>query len=311
MMEKRYLGIDVGGTYIKMGFVSGSGEVSMFRRLPVDRSGREHVMDTIMRGAEALLAEAGIEASELSGIGVSAAGCINTAEGSVSDNGGNVPDWPFTKVTGPLEEKFGVPATLANDGNCVALAEAWIGEAAGCSDVICIVLGTGVGGGIISGGHLIEGSHGYAGEIGHFPTHVGVVPKFRGDTGCHYENYASTAALVRSASKVDPLWENGHDVFVAAAEGNKAALEVIDTWIDEVAFGIMGFVHTFNPKMVLIGGGVSVQEDLLIAPLREKVLSLIFPDFAEDLEIEAAALGNDAGVVGAVRYFMNTKGRGI
>ena len=113
------------------------------------------------------------------------------------ENGGNVPDWSFTKVAGPLEERFGIPATLANDGNCAALAESWKGAAAGCDDVICIVLGTGVGGGIISGGHLIEGSHGYAGEIGHFPTHAGVKPKFRGDMGCHYENYASTAALVR------------------------------------------------------------------------------------------------------------------
>ena len=310
-MEKKYLGIDVGGTYIKMGLVSGSGAVSMFREIPVDRSGGETVMATMMRGAEQLMSEAGIDAGELGGIGVSAAGCINTSDGSVAGNGGNVPGWPFTKVAGPLTERFGIPATLANDGNCVALAESWTGAAAGCSDVICIVLGTGVGGGIISGGRLIEGSRGYAGEIGHFPTHAGVKPEFRGDPGCHYENYASTAALVRNAVKADPSLKSGRVLFEAAASGKREALEVIDKWLDEVAFGIMGFVHTFDPQMVLIGGGVSVQEELLIRPLREKVLSLIYPDFADGLEIRAAGLGNDAGIVGAVRYFIRTKGQEI
>ena len=308
-MGKKYIGIDVGGTYIKMGLVSGSGDVSMFREIPVDRSGGEHAMDTIMKGIAQLMEEAGLEAKEISGIGVSAAGCINTEEGSVMENGGNVPDWSFTKVAGPLEERFGIPATLANDGNCAALAESWKGAAAGCDDVICIVLGTGVGGGIISGGHLIEGSHGYAGEIGHFPTHVGVKPKFRGDMGCHYENYASTAALVRMAAEIDPEWKSGRRLFGAASSGNREALDVIDRWLDEVAYGIMGFIHTFDPELVVIGGGVSVQEELLIRPLKEKVLSLIYPDFLDGLEFKAAELGNDAGMIGAVRYFMLTKGR--
>lgn len=304
--DRKYIGIDVGGTYIKMGLVSGTGDVSMFREIPVDRSGSEPVMVTMMRGAEQLMEDAGIAAAELGGIGVSAAGCINTSDGSVAENGGNVPNWSFTKVAGPLTERFGIPATLANDGNCVALAESWTGAAAGCSDVICIVLGTGVGGGIISGGCLIEGSRGYAGEIGHFPTHADVRPKFRGDTGCHYENYASTAALVRNAVKKDPAWKSGRVLFEDAASGNAGALEVIDKWLDEVAIGVMGFVHTFDPEMVIIGGGVSVQEELFIKPLREKVLELVYADFADGLKIRAAALGNDAGIIGAVKYLMDS-----
>lgn len=307
-MEKNYLGIDVGGTYIKMGLVSSSGEVSLFREIPVDRSGREKVMDIIMRGAAQLVTEAKIDVKGFGGIGVSAAGCIDSVRGSVAGNGGNVPDWSRTEVTKPLEERFGIPAVLANDGNCAVLGEAWIGAAKGYTDVICVTLGTGVGGGIISGGRLIEGRHGYAGEIGHFPTHAEAGSKYPGDRASHYESYASTFALVREASKVDTGWISGRKLFDAAEAGDERALSVIDAWMDEVAFGLAGFIHTFDPQMILIGGGISVQEELLIKPLRERVKEIIEPDFAEDLEIRAAALGNDAGLVGAVRYLMTVLG---
>ena len=123
-MEKKYLGVDIGGTFIKLGIVDDAGNVSMRREVPINRSGSETVMETLMRGIDALLAEAGFEASDFEGIGVSAAGCIDTTKGCVAENGGNIPDWSFTPVTGPLSERYGIRATIANDGNCVALAEA-------------------------------------------------------------------------------------------------------------------------------------------------------------------------------------------
>ena len=171
-MVKEYLGADIGGTFIKLGIVDDAGNVRMRREVPINRSGSETVMETLMRGIDALLAETGSKADDFEGIGVSAAGCIDTNKGCVAENGGNIPDWSFTPVTGPLSERYGIRATIANDGNCVALAEAWTGAAKGLKDVICVVLGTGVGGGIVSGGRLIEGAHGFGGEIGHFPTHA-------------------------------------------------------------------------------------------------------------------------------------------
>ena len=308
-MGKKYLGTDVGGTYIKMGLVSDAGEVSLHREIPVakDAEGRS-VMDIMMQGIEDLLCEAGLSAEDLGGIGVSAAGCIDSVKGAVAANGGNVPDWSWTEVTGPLEERFGIRAALANDGNCAVLGEAWTGAARGCDDVICVTLGTGIGGGIISGGRLIEGRHGYAGEIGHFPTHADAGSKYPGDRSSHFETYASTAALVREAVKADPAWESGRLLFEAAKEGDERALSVIDAWLEEVAMGLAGFIHVFDPKLILIGGGVSAQEELLIKPLREKVVQIIEPDFADGLEIRAAALGNDAGLVGAVRYLMTVLG---
>ena len=293
-MDKKYLGIDVGGTFIKIGIVDDAGNVSMRREVPVDRSGNEPVMETMMKGIDVLLDETGLKASDFEGIGVSSAGCIDTAKGCIAEN-----------VTAPLRERYGIGATVANDGNCVALAEDWIGAAKGISDVVCVVLGTGVGGGIISGGKLIEGAHGFGGEIGHFPTHAELLMNGEDKWSSHYETFASTGALVRMAQAAGHSWTNGRRVFEAAAAGDKGALDVLDMWTDEIAAGITGLVHIFDPLAVLIGGGVSAQEELLVKPVREKVLKTVTPDMAADLRVEAVTLGNNAGMVGAVKYFID------
>ena len=303
-MGKKYLGVDIGGTFIKLGIVDGAGNVSMRREVPINRSGSETVMETLMHGIDALLDDSGFKAGDFDGMGVSAAGCINTKTGCVAENGGNIPDWSFTSVTGPLSERYGLPATIANDGNCVALAEAWIGAAKGVKDVICVVLGTGVGGGIISGGRLIEGSHGFGGEIGHFPTHADLLMTGEKKWGSHYETFASTGALVRRALASGKDWPNGREIFEAAASGDADALKILDGWTTEIAAGITGLVHIFDPSVVLIGGGVSAQEELMIKPVRAKVLDTVTPDMASGLVLKAAELGNNAGMVGAVKYFI-------
>lgn len=307
---KKYIGADIGGTFIKLGIVSHDGEISMRREVPIDRSGSEGVMDTLFRAIDELLRESGMGTKAFAGIGVSAAGCIDSAKGCVAKNGGNVPGWPHTQVAGPLMARYGIPASIANDGNCVALAEAWIGAAKGLKDVVCVVLGTGIGGGIICGGRLVEGRHGFGGEIGHFPTHAEHKPASTEDHGSHYEWHASTSALVRMAADMDGSWHSGRDVFNAADAGDSRALAALDEWTDQIAAGITGLVHIFDPEMVIIGGGVSAQDDLLIKPLREKVLNMVEPDFAADLEIRAASLGNGAGMAGAVKYFMDSRPEG-
>ena len=305
-MEKKYLGIDIGGTFIKLGIVDETGTVSLRSEVPIDRSGKETVMKTLTRGIDAYLLKHGLDVFDLKGIGVSAAGCIDTVNGCVAENGGNVPGWSRTEVTGPLSEKYGIRATIANDGNCVALAEAWTGAAQGIKDVVCVVLGTGVGGGIISGGRLIEGARGFGGEIGHFPTHAEKKPEYRGDKGSDYEKHAATSALVNLAAAAGLPWKSGREIFGAAAEADGSALAILDEWIYEIAAGIVGLVHVFDPSAVIIGGGVSVQDELLIKPLREKILGMVQPDFADGLVIKAASLGNSAGMAGAVKYFIDS-----
>lgn len=304
MTSKRYIGVDIGGTAVKTGLVEETGEVLLKSETKIDLNGqKETVMQTAIRSIYELANSNEIELSDITGIGVSSPGSIDSKEGKVAIAGGNVPGWSGTKVCEILENELGLPVSVANDGNCVALAEAWIGAADGCDDVICAVLGTGFGGGIISGGRLIEGSKGYAGEIGHMVTHAGGRPCVCGGRGC-FEKYAATSALVANSLEVNREWSSGRVIFGEANNGNKSALDLIDAWTDEVACGIAGLIHVFNPEIVLIGGGVSAQEELVIDPIRNKVMGLIMPDFADGLVIKRAKLGNDAGMVGAVRHWM-------
>lgn len=308
--KRQFIGIDIGGTFIKLGIVSEAGEVMLRREVPIARDGSATVMETLYCGLDEFLLEHGLDAADYEGIGVSSAGCVDTSAGCIAENGGNVPGWSHTEVTGPLSEYYGLPAAIANDGNCVALAETWTGAAKDRKDVVCVVIGTGVGGGIISGGHLIEGARGYGGEIGHFPMHTDSAPLTRDDWSSHYESYASTNGLVRIANEAGLPLKNGREVFDAAADGNGAALKVLDKWIDEIAYGIVGLTYVFNPSDIIIGGGVSSQDELLVKPLRSRISEMLMPGFADGLKIKAAELGNSAGMVGAVKHLMDRTGYG-
>ncbi|MBR2674244.1 MAG: ROK family protein [Mogibacterium sp.] len=305
MAVRRYLGVDIGGTAVKVGLVDEEGVVIVKSETEIDRScKKENVMQTVTRSMRELAITNDINISSLFGIGVSAPGSIDMVSGAVAKSGGNVPNFGGTKVCKILEDEFALPVSVANDGNCVALAEAWIGAAKGSRDVLCVVLGTGIGGGIISGGNLIQGCKGYAGEIGHFLTHAGGRDCACGGKGC-FEKYAATSALVREGSEIKEEWTSGRIIFAEANAENEEALALIDRWTDEVAFGIAGLVHIFNPEVVLIGGGVSAQESLVILPIRRKVNELIMEDFTENLVVKRASLGNDAGMVGAVKHLMD------
>ncbi len=168
-----------------------------------------------------------------------------------------------------------------------------------------LTLGTGVGGGIVLNGHAYQGVRGISGELGHFTLYQDGLPCPCGKRGC-LEAYASTSALVRrvkAATGKDDV--TGRTIFAGAQQGNETLLRELDSWIDDVAAGAAGLVHIFNPEMVLIGGGVSAQETLLMEPLRRKVFAQLMPAFAQGLQIERATLGNDAGLVGAGRYWMD------
>ena len=245
--------------------------------------------------------------SELSGIGVSATGQINVLEGTVVGSAGHIDNWLGTPVKHLLEAHYKLPVSVANDANCAVIGEQWKGAAKGCRNVIMITIGTGIGGGIIVQDRLLSGATGIAGELGHFPIKKDGVPCTCGNQGC-YECYASTTALVRRVTK---LFENpsaitidGKFIFRQAADGNVKIKEILEEWIKNIAAGLIGLIHIFNPETVIIGGGVSQQEDFFIQPLRAKILQKIMPCFRENLHICAATLGNNAGLLGAVAYLL-------
>ena len=301
---KQYFGIDIGGTAVKLGIVDETGKVLCKGEQSVNFDGYQTpVLDTVRKAAKEFLTAQAIPVENLSGIGVSATGQIDSRKGIVAGTCGNFPNYIGSPIKAALEQDFGLPVTVANDANCMTLGEVWVGGAQGYTDVIGVTLGTGVGGGILTGGRLLEGARGLGGELGHYRTHaLDGVPCTCGATGC-WERYAATTALVRAALEKIPAWTDGRAIFAAAEAGDPEVLALLDAWTDEIAQGLAGMVHIFNPQLILIGGGVSAQQALLIDPLAAQVRKSIMPAFAEGLELKAAALQNDAGLVGAVYYF--------
>ena len=301
---KQYFGIDIGGTSVKLGIVDETGKVLAKGEASVSFDGYETpVLTTVRKAAKEFLTAQNVPVESLTGIGVSATGQIDSRRGVVAGTCGSLPHYIGSPIRAKLEEKFHRPVTVANDANCMCLGEVWVGGARGYTDVIGVTLGTGVGGGILTGGRLLEGARGLGGELGHYRSHAldGVLCTC-GATGC-WERYASTTALVREARRQDPKLTDGRAIFAAAHAGDPVVLGLLDRWIDEIAQGLAGMVHIFNPQLILIGGGVSAQQELLIEPLAKKVKASVMPAFAEGLEVRAARLHNDAGMVGAVYYF--------
>ena len=312
---KHYLGIDIGGTAVKLGIVDEAGAVLAKAEESVSFDGyRTPILTTVLKAAQAFLAAQSVPAESLAGIGVSATGQIDSRKGIVAGTCGNLPNYIGAPIKAELEKTFGLPVTVANDANCMTLGEVWVGGAQGYTDVIGVTLGTGVGGGILTGGRLLEGARGLGGELGHYRTHaLDGVDCTCGAKGC-WERYASASALTREtkaamqADKNTIMWKMTQDIdhvnaklaFDAAAKGDETARKVIDSWIEYVGVGIANVINTFEPEVICIGGGVSNQGEVLLAPVRayaenetRNITTGKFP------VICACQLHNDAGVIGA------------
>ena len=300
------LSVDIGGTAVKLGLVDEQGILHARHEASVSFDGyKTPILVTVIREAEAFLARTG---AQVKGIGVSATGQIDDTLGVVIGTNGKIPGYEGAQIKRDFEARLRLPTVALNDANAAALGECFAGRAKGLQHVVMVTLGTGVGGGIVLGGKLYGGARGIAGELGHFTLDRNGPPCPCGKRGC-YEGYASTTALVRLAEQRTGKADlNGRIIFERAAAGDADMLGALNAWIDAVADGLTGLIHLFNPQMLLIGGGVSAQEKLLIAPLRERVLSGVMPRFAQGLRVEAAMLGNDAGLIGAAKFFLDRAG---
>lgn len=308
---KLYLAVDIGGTAAKTGLVDGEGNFLRTAEYPVAFDGYETpILDTVIKSCGSFLEEAGVESAQLSAIGVSATGSINTVKGTVDGSAGQVKNWKGSRIKEEMEERFRVPVYVLNDANAAALGEVWLGAARGKRNVVAVTIGTGVGGGIIVNSELLLGASGFAGEIGHITIQYGGRDCPCGNTGC-LEEYASMTALVRRVKqeirdgRLEGIPEeevNGRRIFQEIGKGNQQIEKMADEWMDYIAAGIRGFVHIFNPEVVIIGGGVSSQQELFIDRVRRKALAGMHPEFVPGLEIVAAKLANQAGMAGAVYY---------
>ncbi len=244
---------------------------------------------------------------KISGVSIAATGQIDVDTGLVMGTCGNLPNWIGTELGAYSREFFNCPVVAGNDANMMLLGEVTYGAGRGVDNVLGITLGTGVGGGILSNGTLVEGAKGYAGEVGHISLFG---PEGRlctcGQHGC-VEQYCATSALLRMAREsgldapdAKTFCDDKDDPENPERERYEA---VWYKWLDNLGHAITGFVHLFNPELVLIGGGISAQGENLLAPIRERVQALAMPEFSRELRIEKAALENNAGLYGALANF--------
>ena len=302
------IGIDLGGTNIAAGVVDEGQHIVAEVSLPTGAERpAEAVVTDICRAAEKAMEKAGITAAHCASVGIGSPGTCDSANGVVvrAYNLG----WFNVPVCSMVTARLGLPCHLSNDANCAALAETVAGAAVGCRNMVLITLGTGVGGGIIVDGQIVSGLGGAGGEVGHSLLVLDGQPCTCGRSGC-WEAYASATALIRqgkeaAASHPDSLLNRypaltGRDVFDAADDGDAAAKAVLDRYYDYVAAGITNLVNILSPEMVLIGGGISRQGERLLAPIRRYVAANCFGGTERPQPvIQAAQLGNEAGIIGA------------
>lgn len=306
-----YIGIDLGGTNIAVGIVNENGEIVAKKSTPTEPQDIKKTISLMADLCKSLSAEEKIPMEEIKSIGVGIPGTINSNDGIVVySNNLKMENFEFSKE---LRKHIDKPVYISNDANVAALGEAVAGGAKGCDSAVIVTLGTGVGGGIILNNKIWEGHMSAGGEIGHTVISVDGEQCSCGRKGC-WEAYSSATALIRDTKRAidknpDSLMckmaqeagkVSGKTAFQASRQGDKAAQEVVDSYIKHLAEGVANICNLLAPKCVLLGGGVSHEGDNLLIPLREAVKSLVYGgDRVEHARIELATLGNDAGIIGA------------
>jgi glucokinase len=307
--EEQALAVDLGGTHIRVAVVTASGQLSHRRDIATDApDGPDAVIDRMARLIGEGAAEAGL--GDDVPVGVASPGPLDTRTGVVLFTP-NLPGWRDVPLVDKLATATRRRVALANDGNCGALGEVRFGAAKGVDDLVYIALGTGIGGGIVTGGHLIDGLRGMAGEVGHVVVAMDGPRCTCGAIGC-LESFASGWAIRREAELVSRTADGEgilraaaggplHAGVVAAAAraGDAAALQILGRAGRALGAAMGAFANIFNPKSIVIGGGVAHLGELLLEPARAAMASYSFVDVRRDLTISYSALGDDTGLYGA------------
>ena len=314
-MEKYIIGIDVGGMSAKGGLFSLDGKLIYDSKVKTNKSdGVENTVSGLVCFAKSLAETAGVDFSSVIAVGIGVPGVVNSGDGIVLrwTNFG----WNNAPLARLFSELSGKPTCIANDANVAALGEAKFGATAKYQSSILLTIGTGIGGGIVFDGKLIEGFKSAGAELGHITIREGDdgLDCSCGRKGC-YEKYASATALIRQTrhAMVDDLnsllWQvadgkienvDGRTAFIASRMGDETAKKVIDQFVGYLSEGIADFVNILRPEAIVLGGGIANEGETLFEPLRKAVdaRSYVAMDIVP-LKIVGAKLGSKAGIYGA------------
>ena len=309
-IRKYYIGIDLGGTFIKGGIVDDTGRILVKDKVPTEsEKGAGRVALNIASLCEKLLESVNMTKNDIVGIGMGVPGMIDSEKGEVVYS--NNLNWEHFLIGEETEKLTGLPVKIANDANVAALGETKFGVGKAYQNTVMLTLGTGVGGGIVIDGKLFEGNRSAGAELGHAVIVAGGEQCTCGRKGC-LEAYASATALIRDtkramqSDKNSKMWEIGSLDNVTGKtafdykDSDNSAKAVVENYIEKLGVGITNLVNEFRPEAVILGGGVCAQGDNLIKPLEEYVKKEIFAgDKGPKVQILVATLGNDAGLLGA------------
>jgi glucokinase len=312
-MHNKVMGIDLGGTSVKLAILSEEGEVLQKWSIPTDNS--DHgvkIMPDIIESIKHHLNLYRLSSEDFLGIGMGSPGAVDRRKGTVT--GAFNLNWATPQpVKETMEQETGIPLFIDNDANVAALGEKWRGAGGDKDDVVFITLGTGVGGGVIAGGHLIHGTAGSGGEIGHITIDPDGFECTCGKKGC-LETVASATGVVKLARKyaeeysgdstLKSLIDDGQEItskmiFDFAKAGDALALIVVDRFAYFLGLACSHIGNLLNPAYIIIGGGVSAAGELLLEKVNKQFLGFAFPNVQQSTKLKLAELGNDAGVIGA------------
>ncbi|MEK3882995.1 ROK family protein [Paenibacillus sp. PL2-23] len=293
------LGIDIGGTKTAIGLVDSDGRIISKTSLVTDLTiTPEQMVGRMADAAMALLSEQGLKPGDLQGIGIGAPGPLNTKLGQIAEPP-NLRSWWGFPVVEAFRQHFTAPIVLENDATAAALAEKWVGAAKAADHFVFITISTGIGAGIYSHGRLMTGATGNAGDIGHMVVDPAGGTCVCGQRGC-FEYIASGTAIAREASELLGRPVTSKEAFELAFSGQHPDMEQLVSRVFEyVGVGCVTLINTFDPELLVIGGGVSQ----IGAPLFEAVSSYISRNAlnpsGRNTPVLPAALHQDAGLIGA------------
>jgi glucokinase len=304
------LAFDLGGTHLRAAMVGEDGAIhsSVKHQTPVTTSASEVVNALVAAARES---ESRLPPGQLiKAASVAVPGSVNTATGVVV-NAPNVSALNGFQLAAALTSELGLAATVENDANAAAVGEMWRGAARGYRSIVCVTMGTGVGGGIILDGKLWRGVNNSAGEVGHTCVDpFSDVACTCGSRGC-LERFASATGIVRMTREAqsrfpNSVWQSAGqftsaDVYQAGVQGDALALEIMQCVGFYLGVALANLVNLLNPEMIVIGGGVANGWNLFADEMRKQVAERAFPVLAAQVKIVRAECGDDAGLLGAAR----------
>ena len=308
---KYAVGLDLGGSSVKYSIIDSEGAILFHGKIPsLAQDSAEAITGQLIAAVELCCQEAARRKITLEGVGVGTPGIVDAEQRNIVGGATNFVGWNGIPLAHRIEQATGLRAAVDNDANLMALGETRFGAAKGCTDVVFMTVGTGIGGGVLIGGKLYGGYANRGTELGHIPLIADGEPCPCGSVGC-LERYASTAALVRQFLRrceekglhCDGDMDGERIVHLFHA-GDPIAGESIEEHCRFLGHGIAGIINTFSPQRVIIGGGISEAGDFYIEKVNHYAMRYALAACAANTKIVAASLGNRAGSYGGAALIL-------